>query len=38
MQNIDAIRDQGKQWLLPPVPSGFMDHLQRSFEMARGER
>jgi hypothetical protein len=22
-------------WLLPPVPSGYVDHLTRSFEMAR---
>jgi NAD(P)-dependent dehydrogenase (short-subunit alcohol dehydrogenase family) len=36
-QNIDAIRDPGKQWILPPVPSGYLDHLQRSFRMARGE-
>jgi len=33
--NIDAIRDTSKLWMLPPVPSGFMDHLGRSFEMAR---
>jgi NAD(P)-dependent dehydrogenase (short-subunit alcohol dehydrogenase family) len=38
--NIDAIRDPSRQWLLPPVPSGsgpsgYMDHLARSFEMAR---
>jgi len=32
---IDAIRDTTKQWVFPPVPSGFVDHLQRSFEMAR---
>jgi NAD(P)-dependent dehydrogenase (short-subunit alcohol dehydrogenase family) len=32
---IDAIRDTDKLWMLPPVPSGYMDHLQRSFEMAR---
>lgn len=32
--NIDAIRDTKKSWILPPVPSGFMDHLGRSFEMA----
>jgi NAD(P)-dependent dehydrogenase (short-subunit alcohol dehydrogenase family) len=32
---IDAIRDTSKQWILPPVPSGYVDHLQRSFEMAR---
>jgi NAD(P)-dependent dehydrogenase (short-subunit alcohol dehydrogenase family) len=33
--NIDAIRDPGRQWTLSPVPSGFLDHLKRSFEMAR---
>jgi NAD(P)-dependent dehydrogenase (short-subunit alcohol dehydrogenase family) len=32
---IDAIRDASKLWMLSPVPSGFSDHLQRSFEMAR---
>ncbi len=32
---IDAIRDTGKLWMLPPVPSGYVDNLQRSFEMAR---
>lgn len=34
-ENIDAIRDQGKLWMFPPVPSGQSDHMQRSFEMAR---
>jgi hypothetical protein len=34
-QRIDAIRDTSKLWMLPPVPSGFIDHLSRSFEMAR---
>jgi NAD(P)-dependent dehydrogenase (short-subunit alcohol dehydrogenase family) len=34
-KNIDAIRDTSKLWMLPPVPSGFIDHLSRSFEMAR---
>ncbi len=33
-QDIDAIRDASEQWVFPPVPSGFVDHLQRSFEMA----
>lgn len=33
--NIDAIRDTSKLWMLPPVPSGFVDHLTRSFEMAK---
>ncbi len=34
-ENIDAIRDTEKLWLLPPVPSGYFDHMGRSFEMAR---
>jgi NAD(P)-dependent dehydrogenase (short-subunit alcohol dehydrogenase family) len=34
-ERIDAIRDTGKLWMLPPVPSGYVDHLTRSFEMAR---
>jgi NAD(P)-dependent dehydrogenase (short-subunit alcohol dehydrogenase family) len=33
---IDAIRDPGKVWVLPQL-TGFADHLQRSFEMARKE-
>ena len=33
---IDAIRDTGELWVLPPLPSGYVDHLRRSFEMARG--
>lgn len=33
--NIEAIRDPGKQWVLPPVPSGYIDHMEKSFEMAR---
>jgi NAD(P)-dependent dehydrogenase (short-subunit alcohol dehydrogenase family) len=34
-QRIDAIRDTAKLWMLPPVPSGYIDHLGRSFDMAR---
>ena len=34
-QEIDAIRDTGKLWMLAPVPSGYVDHLSRSFDMAR---
>jgi NAD(P)-dependent dehydrogenase (short-subunit alcohol dehydrogenase family) len=34
-QQIDAIRDPARQWTLPVLPSGFGEHLQRSFEMAR---
>jgi NAD(P)-dependent dehydrogenase (short-subunit alcohol dehydrogenase family) len=33
---IEAIRDTDRQWILPPVPSGYIDHLQRSFAMAKG--
>lgn len=33
--NIEAIRDQSRQWVFPPVPSGYFDHMGRSFEMAR---
>lgn len=32
--SIDAIRATDNLWLLPPVPSGYIDHLQRSFDMA----
>ena len=32
---IDAIRSTEKLWHLPPLPSGFADHLTRSFDMAR---
>lgn len=34
-ENLGAIRNMEKQWMLPPVPSGFGDHLARSFEMAK---
>ena len=34
-ERIDAIRETGKLWMLPPVPSGYVEHLQRSFDMAR---
>jgi NAD(P)-dependent dehydrogenase (short-subunit alcohol dehydrogenase family) len=34
-EQIDVIRDTRNLWMLPPVPSGYIDHLQRSFEMAR---
>lgn len=33
--HIDGIRDTGKLWMLPPVPSGYMDHIGRSFAMAQ---
>jgi NAD(P)-dependent dehydrogenase (short-subunit alcohol dehydrogenase family) len=32
---IAAIRDASRTWILPTVPSGYVDHLTRSFEMAR---
>jgi NAD(P)-dependent dehydrogenase (short-subunit alcohol dehydrogenase family) len=35
---IDAIRDPSRQWTFQPVPSGFGEHLGRSFEMARKAR
>lgn len=35
--NIDAIRDPRRQWTLPPVPTGYLDHMQKSFRMARGQ-
>ena len=34
-ENIGAIRDSSRQWVLEPVPSGYVDHLSRSFEMAK---
>ena len=33
--NIDAVRGQENLWVFPPVPSGFSEHMGRSFEMAR---
>lgn len=32
---IEAIRDANRLWMLAPVPTGFFDHMDRSFEMAR---
>lgn len=34
-ENIDAIRDTAKEWIFHPVPTGHVDHLRASFEMAR---
>lgn len=34
-ENIAAIRDDRRQWTFHPVPSGFGEHLERSFEVAR---
>ncbi|GFE79774.1 short-chain dehydrogenase [Steroidobacter agaridevorans] len=33
-EQIDAIRDKSSPWILPVVPSGHIDHIRRSFEMA----
>ncbi len=33
--NIDDIRSTDNLWLLSPTESGYMEHLQRSFQMAR---
>lgn len=33
--NIEGIRDHSRQWVLSPVPSGYIDHMAKSFEMAR---
>jgi NAD(P)-dependent dehydrogenase (short-subunit alcohol dehydrogenase family) len=32
---IDAIRDTRSPWIFPVVPSGHVDHIRRSFEMAK---
>ena len=34
-EEMPAIRDTRDPWILAPVPSGFMEHLGRSFEMAK---
>lgn len=34
-ENLSAIRDSEKLWTIPPVPSGFFDHMGRSFAMVR---
>lgn len=36
-EHIDGIRDTSRLWMLPPVPSGYMDHIERSFAMAKHE-
>ncbi|MFC4314625.1 SDR family NAD(P)-dependent oxidoreductase [Steroidobacter flavus] len=33
-EQIDSIRDKSAPWILPVVPSGHVDHIRRSFEMA----
>jgi NAD(P)-dependent dehydrogenase (short-subunit alcohol dehydrogenase family) len=34
-ENIGAIRNTDNPWLFPPAPSGHLDHLRRSFAMAK---
>lgn len=34
-KEMDAIRDTRNPWILPVVPSGHVDHILKSFEMAR---
>lgn len=36
-QNLDAIRDSAGSWALHPAENGFVEHLTRSFAMARGD-
>lgn len=33
-EQIDAIRDTNDSWMLPAVPSGFVDHITKSFGIA----
>jgi NAD(P)-dependent dehydrogenase (short-subunit alcohol dehydrogenase family) len=35
-EQMDAIRNMGAPWILPVVPTGFADHISRSFAMASG--
>jgi NAD(P)-dependent dehydrogenase (short-subunit alcohol dehydrogenase family) len=34
-ENLPAIRDMGRQWTFHPAEGGYVEHLTRSFEMAR---
>jgi len=34
---LDEIRSTDAPWVLPVVPSGHIDHLRRSFAMAKGD-
>ena len=34
-ERIEEIRDQSRQWILPPGGEGYMAHLGRSFEMVK---
>jgi hypothetical protein len=38
-KQIEAIRNTEAPWIFPVVPSGHVDHIRKSFEMAakRGE-
>lgn len=36
-ERLDEIEDRSQQVVFPPYPSGFFDHLNYSFAMARGE-
>lgn len=35
--NIDGIRDESKQWTFHPAEFGYLEHLNKSFAMAKGE-
>jgi len=35
--NIDSIRDDSRQWTFHPAEFGYLEHLNKSFAMARGE-
>jgi len=35
--NLDAIRDDSRQWTFHPAENGFGEHLGKSFAMARGD-
>jgi len=34
-EHMDAIRSTDSPWVIPPVPSGHVEHIRNSFEMAR---
>jgi len=34
-EQLGAIREPSQPWIFPPVPSGFVDHLRRSFALAK---
>jgi len=35
---IDGIRNTDKLWMLPTLPSGYFEHLQRTFEMTKKDK